>query len=182
MANVLEKTLRRLPAAKKIKGQMLIDAWPEAVGEKIACKTCAVSFHDGTLHVWVRDSVWAQHIALHKKKIIGTLNSLVRTKMLHDVRFRVGGISPTAVKSLCLAPDNPDWRAQTLDQQDILIVEAALAETGLDADLRTALRKLLTSQRKLVRYYFTQGYRPCCSCGLPAEKLTGEAYCRCCRL
>lgn len=182
MAQVLEQTLRRLPAVKKIKGQLLIDAWPEAVGEKIACKTCAISFDNGTLHVWVRDSVWAQHIALHKKKIISNLNSLVRTRMLQDVRFRVGGLSPAAENSSGPAPANPDWRAQSLEPQDLLVVEAALDETGLDPELRTTLRKLLTSQRRLVRYYFAEGYRPCRSCGLPAEKNTGEAYCRCCRL
>lgn len=185
MAQVLEQALRRLPAVKKIKGQMLIDAWPKAVGEKIAGKTSAISFAEGTLLVWVRDSVWAQHIALHKKVIISNLNSLVPTKMLKDVRFRVGGMSPAAEKDQDATtdkPNKPDWRKQSLEPQDLLAVEAALEETGLDPDLKIILRKLLTSQKKLVRYYFAEGYRPCRSCGLPAEKNAGEAFCRCCRL
>ncbi len=161
---------------------MLIDAWPEAVGEKIACKTCALSFTEGTLHVWVRDSVWAQHISLHKNKIISNLNSLVRTRLLQDIRFRVGGAPQPAAAEAASVPVKTDWRRQPLEPQDLRVVESALDGTALEQDLKTVLRKLLTSQKKLVRYYFVQGYRPCRSCGLPAGKSAGDELCLCCRL
>lgn len=76
IANILDKTLRKLPAAKKIKGQMIIDAWPEAVGEKISQKSRALSVENGILFVWVNDSVWAQHLSLQSRKIINQLHRL----------------------------------------------------------------------------------------------------------
>jgi len=171
-----------MPSVRKIKGQMLIDAWPQAVGEKIAAKTSALSFAEGTLHVWVRDSVWAQHISLHKKTIISKLNGIVRTRILQDVRFRVGGTPPPEERRAGPLADEAVWRKQFLEPEDLRVVEAALLETALEPELKTLLRVLLTSQKKLVRYYFAEGYRPCSSCGLPAGKNAGEELCRCCRL
>jgi hypothetical protein len=182
MAQVLEQVLRRLPAGKKIKGQMLIDAWPEVVGDKIACKTSALSFSEGTLHIWVRDSVWAQHIALHKKIIINNLNGLVRTRMLRDLRFRVGGAQPPSETFSHRATDTTEWRRMPLEPLDLWVVEAALDEIALEPEIEKSLRKFLTNQKKLVRYYFAQGCRPCSSCGLPAGKNAADEICRCCRL
>ncbi|MBT9172466.1 MAG: hypothetical protein DDT21_00849 [Syntrophomonadaceae bacterium] len=174
--------MRRLPAGKKIRGQMLIDAWPGAVGEAVACKTSALSFAEGTLHIWVRDSVWAQHIALHKKMIISNLNGLVRTRMLQDLRFRVGGAPPPSENFSHSATVTPEWRRIPLDPQDLWVVEAALDGIALEPEMKKSLRKFLINQKKLVRYYFAQGCRPCRFCGLPAGKTAGEDLCRCCRL
>lgn len=174
--------MRRLPAGKKIKGQMLIDAWPGAVGDAIARKTSALSFTEGTLHIWVRDSVWAQHIALHKKLIISNLNGLVRTRMLQDLRFRVGGAPPPAENFSRPVTDATEWRRVPLEPQDLWVVEAALDGIDLEPELKKALRKLLINQKRLVRYYFAQGCRSCSSCGLPAGKDSAEGLCHCCRL
>ncbi|MBS3947065.1 MAG: DUF721 domain-containing protein [Dethiobacter sp.] len=183
VAEAIEKALRRMSSVKKIKSQMLIDAWPEAAGEKIAAKTSAVSFAEDTLFVWVQDSVWAQHVSLHKKMIIRNVNRIARTRMLLDVRFRVGGTPPPREEEDHEESRPDDWRLHHLEQADVFVVEQALDGAGLEAELKEKLRELLISQKKRVRWLFKQGCVPCCSCGLPATDLVGgDGLCDCCHL
>lgn len=160
---------------------MLIDAWTEAAGEKIAAKTRAVSFADGTLYVWVKDSVWAQEISLQKKMIIKNANRIVRTRMLLDIRFRVGGLPPPREEEV-EERRQEDWRLYPLEQADVGLVEQAFDGIGLEAELHVKLRELLISQKKRMRWLYKQGFSPCRSCGLPTTEVTGDGICDCCHI
>lgn len=181
IAQLLDKTLKKLPNAKRIKGQMVIDAWPGAVGEHIAQKAKAVSFENGTLSVWVRDSVWAQHLSLQKKQIISKLNRDVKTRVLTDIRFQVGGKMP-AVECTETTATEENWRrTQTLDEETIRRIEAAFESTQLPPDLEKKMKNFFTAQQKRVQWYRQQGYPSCSVCGMPVVTACWEETCLCCK-
>lgn len=183
VSEIVDKTIRKLPVSKKIREQMIIDAWPVIVGEKIADKTRALTCENGTLLVWVRDSVWAQHISLQQRRIINALNRHARTRSLTEIRFRAGGIDP--------GPADPIQNNRPVEKghcNDVLLagkdlekVEEALQVAGLDRDLEELLRKILISQKKKIVWLFAQGCLPCEVCGMPVEDAEW-ALCLCCRI
>lgn len=179
IANILDKTLRKLPAAKKIKGQMIIDAWPEAVGEKISQKSRALSVENGILFVWVNDSVWAQHLSLQSRKIINQLHRLTGTRLLKDVRFQVGGCPPEPDVIEVPAPKE-NWREATLEESDFVAMDEALREANLSPDLEYKMRQLYIAQKKKNRWLLEQGHRPCMRCGMPVDSVREKEYCSCC--
>jgi hypothetical protein len=179
VAKILEKTLRKLPAAKKIKGQMIIDAWPKAVGEKIAGKSRALSVDNGILFVWVNDSVWAQHLSLQSRKIINQLHRLTGTRVLKDIRFQVGSRPPEPEVLEVHLPDK-NWREAKLDDCDLAAIEEALQEAGLSPDLEQKLRQLYAAQKKRNRWLLDQGHPPCRRCGMPVDSVRDQEYCSCC--
>jgi predicted nucleic acid-binding Zn ribbon protein len=179
VAKILEKTLRKLPSAKKIKGQMIIDAWPEAVGEKISQKSRALSVENGILFVWVNDSVWAQHLSLQKRKIISQLHRLTATRLLKDVRFQVGGCPPDPEVAEVQPPDE-NWREAILEESELSTIDEALREARLSPDLEDKMRQLYIAQKQKNRWLLEQGKRPCIQCGMPVDSVREEEYCSCC--
>ncbi|MDL2286481.1 DUF721 domain-containing protein [Desulfococcaceae bacterium OttesenSCG-928-F15] len=89
----LEKTLK--PFRDRYgKGEFreLWMAWPEAVGPEIAKNTKPLSFRDGCLLVSVANSSWMQHLQYHKEVIRERMNSAHGTKIIQDIRFKIGAL------------------------------------------------------------------------------------------
>ncbi|MBS3982887.1 MAG: DUF721 domain-containing protein [Dethiobacter sp.] len=177
---LLAKTLRKLPNAKKIKGQMLIDAWPDVVGLQIAAKAKAIMFENGILFVWVRDSVWAQHLLLQKRQIVGSLNKAVRTNILTNIHYQVGGKEPIFIQA-----DKPEtkenWREQQLEGQVLMNIEKAFENVPLTQDLEKIIKSFFISQQKRIQWYRLQGYPACSVCGMPIVTAQREEVCLCCK-
>ncbi|EEG76918.1 DUF721 domain-containing protein [Dethiobacter alkaliphilus] len=181
IATVLDQALKRLPNAKKIKGQMMIDAWPHVVGGQIAKKTMAVSFENGILFVWVNDSVWAQHLALQKKQIIAQLNRYAKTRALTDLRFQAGGKRPSLSGENQPEEAVENWRLNKLDEETLSRINQAFSETELPADLEDTMKSFFTAQQQRIRWYLKQGYTPCVKCGMPQIVVRPEKTCFCCK-
>ena len=180
IAQILEQTLNRLPSAKKIKGQLLIDAWSEVVGEVIARKTEAFAFENGILLVRVCDSVWAQHLTLQKRHIMRKQQRAVKTRELKDVRFQVGKLQQPQVKKDNQG-GNRNWRQISLEQQELSSIEAAFAGTDLPLDLQNSMRTLFMAQKKYQKWVIKQGSPSCKQCGLPLIQTARETFCLSCK-
>lgn len=177
---ILEKTLKKLPAAKKIKGQLLIDAWSEVVGKWIAMKTEALAFENGVLLVRVCDSVWAQHLTLQKRQIITKLQRSTKTRVLTDLRFQVGKLQ-NRQDGENVIPPRQNWRQQSLAQQELASIDESFFAADLPADLRDSLRKLFIAQKKHQNWIIAQGEPTCEQCGLPLIQTARETYCLSCK-
>ncbi|MDW7650873.1 MAG: DUF721 domain-containing protein, partial [Bacillota bacterium] len=140
IAKILDQTLKKMPNAKKIKGQIIQDSWPDVVGEPIAAKTKAVSFDNGILFVWVRDSVWAQHLSLQKKQIIQRLNRAAKTRILHDIRFQAGGRKPVDPDEPARWEPQENWREKTVSKESLQKIEESFTDTSLPADLAETMK------------------------------------------
>lgn len=179
IAGILNNVLNKNPRQKKIKGQMLIDAWPQVAGDIISAKSQVLSFADGILYVWVKDSVWSQHLALHKSVLIRNLNKKAGTRQLTDIRFQLGG-----------KKDNPEeksiekvrnWKDIALTPEQTAAVDSAFADTSLPDDLKEKMREFFLLQKKRIGWLQEQGYPSCQKCRMPVVTAAGEELCICCK-
>jgi hypothetical protein len=179
IGQVLERTLKRLPNARKITGQVVMDSWPQVVGGPIAEKTRAVSFENGLLWIQVRDSVWSQHLSLQKKQIISKLNRTARTNIVQDLRF-VTNWDKTLPETVVVEVAQ-DWRQRLLEAGQMEKIERVVQEADLAPDLAQALKKMLVAQEKRILWYRQQGYPDCRQCGMPVVTAMPEDICLCCK-
>ncbi|NLZ38792.1 MAG: DUF721 domain-containing protein [Firmicutes bacterium] len=181
VSRILEQTLTALPAAKRIKGQMVMDAWAEVVGDIIAQKAEAVSFSDGILFVRVCDSVWAQHLVLQKKQIITKLKAAAKTNVLKDIYFQIGKPRQHQPQSFPEKQEDGRWRQFVLDEQDVTSINDAFAQVDLPADLVQSMKALFVAQKKRMKWLLASGKPACKQCGLPLVETAAGAYCLCCK-
>ncbi|MCW7752737.1 DUF721 domain-containing protein [Desulfobotulus sp. H1] len=65
-------------------------SWESTVGPEITKNAKPVSFRDGCLLVSVTSSVWMQHLQFLKADIADRLNASYGSKIVHDIRLRIG--------------------------------------------------------------------------------------------
>ncbi|NLM45741.1 MAG: DUF721 domain-containing protein [Firmicutes bacterium] len=179
IADILTKTLKKMPGAKRITEQMLIDSWPEAAGDYIAAKTQAFAMKEGTLLVRVSDSVWAQHLALQKRELIKKLNRLQRTRMLKDIRFLVGTVRPQAAKTA--ESERKSRPEEPLTAAELDAIEAAFARASLPEELADSMKKVFIVVKKRQKRAMRDGVPVCAKCGLPLVQKVQESYCLRCK-
>jgi hypothetical protein len=179
ISDILPKTFKKMPAARKITEQLLIDSWPEAAGVYVAAKTQAFALERGTLLVRVSDSVWAQHLALQKKQFIKKLNRLQRTRLLKDIRFLVGTVQQ---KTQAVAAGGQEkLSAEPLTAADLAAIEAAFAGVNLPEELADSMKKLFITMKRKQKQAVREEVPVCADCGLPLVKKAQERYCLCCK-
>jgi predicted nucleic acid-binding Zn ribbon protein len=87
IGDVLPGVLRGLGLADGLAGWRSVSEWPEAVGEAIARRTRAVSFHEGVLMVEVEGAAWRHELSVLKRDLIRRLNQRLGGAVVHDLRF-----------------------------------------------------------------------------------------------
>jgi Dna[CI] antecedent, DciA len=77
--------------------QELEDAWNQAVGEPYCRQTQLGEVRRGVLNVTVAHSTLLEELAAFRKPaLLRALRSSARATPIHDIRFRIGAIRPTA--------------------------------------------------------------------------------------
>ncbi len=69
------------------------EAWRQAVGERWADSTRALSVKRGVLEVLVGSSTLAQELGFQKKTLVRQLAQLAPDEKIRDLKFRVGPVS-----------------------------------------------------------------------------------------
>lgn len=87
---VVEKILRKNNLWKGYLQYKLLLDWADIVGPGLAEVTNAKKISNGVMMVTVKDSVWAYHLALMRRDLIGKLNNYVGTKIIKDIYFHIG--------------------------------------------------------------------------------------------
>ena len=181
VSEILELALRRLPCAKKIKEQIVLDSWPEVTGDKIARKTKPLFIKDGIMFIAVQDSVWAQHLSLQKNYIIPRLNRKARTRLLKDLRFQSEGTNLEYHEDVVIK-EKSDWRKEELAAEDMVVVENALLEGSPPPEFYQSLKSMLILQKKYLRWLFENGCKPCIHCSMPVFPIDHGDECHCCKI
>ena len=94
IGSVLDGLLRDLHLADGVQGWQAVEAWPAAVGPRIARRTRAVGFRDGILTVEVEGSAWRYELGFLKRRLLLELRrrtGSARVRELHFIHAR-GGI------------------------------------------------------------------------------------------
>ncbi|MFH1395626.1 MAG: DUF721 domain-containing protein [Candidatus Omnitrophota bacterium] len=93
LRDVMNKLFHKLEKGAAKKGNAVIEAWDESVGEEIKTHAVPVNFKKGTLVIIVENSSWLYKLTFEKTNIIKKFNQKYKgTKKVSDIRFRVGVI------------------------------------------------------------------------------------------
>jgi hypothetical protein len=183
IAVIVEKTLKKLPQAKKIKEQMLLDVWPSVVGEAVAMRSCPLYIEQGQMLVLVQDSVWAQHLSMQRKKIVSALNNRVKTNILKDLRFQADGRVIQHNRIVGLLPETGHWQDGQVEPEERAVLKQMIADAVLTDDLQEVLLAYFIKQKKKKNWLFSKGFIPCKRCGSPLLPQSEEGslkICYCC--
>jgi predicted nucleic acid-binding Zn ribbon protein len=83
----LTDTLRRLGLERGIAGWRAVEEWPAIVGPRIARRTRAVEFRDGTLVVEVEGSAWLHELGFLERELLEQLARRLGSRHVVDLRF-----------------------------------------------------------------------------------------------
>lgn len=144
---VVAASLDRLGLGNKLREQLVLIKWQEAVGDKIAGVTRADRIQDGIVWVACKSSVWANELTLHKENIRTNLNRAVGRNIVKDLRFSSRGYRKSEETNEEKSKDIPVEQVSLSEQQVQPANEAAAKVT--DPDLAEAIRNaVLTSLKR----------------------------------
>jgi predicted nucleic acid-binding Zn ribbon protein len=87
VSGVLGRVLESLGLSREMSGWQAVEAWPRLVGARVARRTRAVAFRNGTLHVEVEGSAWMQELGYLKRDLVRRINQQLGSELVHDVRL-----------------------------------------------------------------------------------------------
>ncbi|MBI4892820.1 MAG: DUF721 domain-containing protein [Acidobacteria bacterium] len=115
--------------------QLVMAAWPAAVGARLAARTRAVMVHKGRLLVEVEDELWRRNLAGLRNQILSNLAELLESATPEDIEFRVG------------IPRRPPQRAAST----MSVQSPALSQDEADAIHDPGLRRIYINSRRKAR-------------------------------
>ena len=91
VGDLLSSALSSLSHIYQDRGDLILAAWPEVIGPKLAGMTQAVSFREGVLTVKVRNSTLHSLLSCHdKNKILAALKQKFPKTLIQNIVFRIG--------------------------------------------------------------------------------------------
>jgi predicted nucleic acid-binding Zn ribbon protein len=91
VADLLPKLMQRLGLSERLHEEEIIHAWKTLVGEFIATHSAPANLRDGVLYVRVLQPTLHYELErLAKPDILRKLKQRFGTKVIRDVRFRIG--------------------------------------------------------------------------------------------
>ena len=75
--SLVPQLLRELRLEAGVAGWEAVQAWPAVVGDRVARRTRAMRFHEGTLWVEVEGSAWAFELSFLKRRLLRELQGRV---------------------------------------------------------------------------------------------------------
>ncbi|GAB4188698.1 MAG: hypothetical protein Tsb0015_08890 [Simkaniaceae bacterium] len=91
LQELLPSLLEQFGELHKERPDLVVQAWPEIIGEKIAPMTQAVSFKKGFLHIRVNNSTLLSLLVNYeKKRLLELLRKKFPSTEIHDIVFRIG--------------------------------------------------------------------------------------------
>jgi hypothetical protein len=91
MRDLLPRLLGKIGVAHKERPDLILLAWPEVIGEKLAPMTKAVSFADGILVVKVNNSTLYSLLSQHERgRLLKSLREKFPAAGIKNIAFRLG--------------------------------------------------------------------------------------------
>ncbi|HTM57602.1 MAG TPA: DUF721 domain-containing protein [Candidatus Udaeobacter sp.] len=89
ISTVTTRLLRSLGLEDGLQGWRAVEEWPATVGPRLARRTRAFDFRDGTLLVEVEGSTWMHEMGFLKRDLIRRINERLGAAVVRDVRLMV---------------------------------------------------------------------------------------------
>jgi hypothetical protein len=90
IGDLLSRALEKIGQYHQLRPEIVLAAWPDIIGPKLAPMTRAVSFHDGLLVVKVNNSTLYSLLCQDKGPLLGRLRQKFPSLAIKDVVFRIG--------------------------------------------------------------------------------------------
>lgn len=87
MANAIESAISAVGLTTSYNGWMVVQKWPELVGESIAKQAKAFRYGDGILFVAVKDASWRQNLAMETETILANIRSYPFGRSIKHIRL-----------------------------------------------------------------------------------------------
>jgi len=84
----LEQLLMRLRLQEPMEGWKAVDLWAEVAGERVASRTRAVGFRDGTLYVRVESAAWMNELTYLRLQFLRELNKRIGDDLVKEIRLQ----------------------------------------------------------------------------------------------
>ena len=94
VSGVVARLLRGLGLEDALQGWRAVQEWSETVGPRLARRTRAVEYRDGTLIVEVEGSAWMHEVGFLKRELVERINARLGAAVVREVRLVLprGGI------------------------------------------------------------------------------------------
>jgi predicted nucleic acid-binding Zn ribbon protein len=140
LAEILEKSLKRLDLSGRLEEYGIWPIWNETVGPTIARNAQPEKIRHGTLFIKVSSPVWMQQLQYMKEEIGERLNQNLRKKVVKNIFFFIGKIdaAPFPVEN---AP------AASTSHSEAKLDEESLGSVK-DADIRRAFKRLFAAHTR----------------------------------
>jgi hypothetical protein len=91
LKDLLPKVLGSIGAVHRDRPDLILAAWPQLIGEKLAAMTKAVSFENGMLTVKVSNSTLYSLLAQHERgRLLKSLREKFPSVEIKNINFRLG--------------------------------------------------------------------------------------------
>ena len=86
--SLLKEFLKKIPHRTELKRGIILHAWPEVVGDRIASVSKNVHFEGSRLVVEVENAAWRHELHINRFSIAKRLNDKVDAKIVKDIVVR----------------------------------------------------------------------------------------------
>ncbi len=87
ISGVLNSLVRSLGLSRNYNGWLVVNNWPDIVGEQVARVSRAVRFEDGILFVAVEKDAWRQELTMQIESILANIRRLPYGGAVQQVRL-----------------------------------------------------------------------------------------------
>ena len=138
LAEVLDKSLKRLDPSGRLAEYGVWPIWNETVGSTIARNAQPEKIRQGTLFVRVSSPVWMQQLQFMKETIAEKLNQELGREVVKNVFFFVGRVAAEVPGEKAENPESPASPGSSikLDEETLSSIK--------DPEIRRALKRLFT--------------------------------------
>ncbi len=174
----VESLLRSSELAQALRPHLAKARWAEIVGPQVSAVTQVEAIRgEGILVVRVKNSVWANELALLKDDMLRRLNASLGGKVLSDIHFKASGLARAPKKKFIfpVSAPKPDDLARILLSQEVRARIGATVEAIMDDALRERIRQTLVRAARFEIWKQQQGWTPCARCGALAPPFAAPA-------
>ena len=87
VSGAIDAAIHSLGLGPTYNGWMVVQKWPELVGEQIARRANAFRYADGILYVAVVDAAWRQNLAMELEQITRHIRSYPYGRVIKEIRL-----------------------------------------------------------------------------------------------
>jgi len=91
LRDLLPKALNSIGAMHRDRPDLVVEAWPQVIGEKLSPMTKAISFEKGVLYVKVSNSTLYSVLSQHERgRLLKSLRQKFPSLDIKNIHFRMG--------------------------------------------------------------------------------------------